>query len=98
MAALLDGCTILCVDQGGENEQAFCLLLLLLFFFAIPFTKVALNMLLCFSFLISADLSVEECCDKGIEWANKNRICTSLPLISESRECRYVVMYYILNL
>uniref|UniRef100_A0A663EJK9 Fibulin-1 n=1 Tax=Aquila chrysaetos chrysaetos TaxID=223781 RepID=A0A663EJK9_AQUCH len=33
------------------------------------------------------DLSMEECCDKGIEWANKNRICTSLPLISESREC-----------
>ncbi|XP_056337889.1 fibulin-1 isoform X1 [Oenanthe melanoleuca] len=33
------------------------------------------------------DLSVEECCDKGVEWANKNRICASLPLISESREC-----------
>ncbi|XP_032914370.1 fibulin-1-like [Catharus ustulatus] len=33
------------------------------------------------------DLSVEECCDKGVEWANKNRLCASLPLISESREC-----------
>ncbi|KAL9854237.1 fibulin-1 isoform 2-T2 [Geothlypis trichas] len=33
------------------------------------------------------DLSVEECCDKGVEWAITNRICASLPLISESREC-----------
>ncbi|XP_066406008.1 fibulin-1 [Molothrus aeneus] len=33
------------------------------------------------------DLSVEECCDKGVEWAVTNRICASLPLISESREC-----------
>ncbi|KAI1238914.1 hypothetical protein IHE44_0012006 [Lamprotornis superbus] len=33
------------------------------------------------------DLSVEECCDKGVEWANENRMCASLPLISESREC-----------
>uniref|UniRef100_A0A8C9FJ77 Fibulin-1 n=1 Tax=Pavo cristatus TaxID=9049 RepID=A0A8C9FJ77_PAVCR len=30
---------------------------------------------------------MEECCEKGVEWANKNRKCTSLPLISESREC-----------
>ncbi|KAL2309736.1 hypothetical protein Nmel_005963 [Mimus melanotis] len=35
------------------------------------------------------DLSVEECCDKGVEWANENRICASLPLISESRECSH---------
>lgn len=40
---------------------------------------------------------MEECCDKGVEWANKNRICTSLPLISESRECRYTVMHYTLH-
>ncbi|XP_064373074.1 fibulin-1 isoform X1 [Dromaius novaehollandiae] len=33
------------------------------------------------------DLSMEECCDKGVEWANKNRRCASLPLTSESREC-----------
>jgi len=40
---------------------------------------------------------MEECCDKGVEWANKNRICTSLPLISESRECRYTVTHYTLH-
>ncbi|XP_068808194.1 fibulin-1 isoform X2 [Struthio camelus] len=34
------------------------------------------------------ELSMEECCDKGVEWANKNRRCASLPrLTSESREC-----------
>ncbi|XP_019371474.1 PREDICTED: fibulin-1 isoform X1 [Gavialis gangeticus] len=33
------------------------------------------------------ELTIEECCERGNEWATKNRGCSSLPFLSESREC-----------
>ncbi|XP_048680707.1 fibulin-1 isoform X2 [Caretta caretta] len=40
--------------------------------------------------LAGQENSVEKCCNSGNEWASQKRHCSSLPFISESKECSIV--------
>uniref|UniRef100_A0A8C4VH07 Fibulin-1 n=1 Tax=Gopherus evgoodei TaxID=1825980 RepID=A0A8C4VH07_9SAUR len=40
--------------------------------------------------LASSHLSLEKCCKSGNEWASQKRHCSSLPFMSESKECSIV--------